>query len=167
MAPKFNNKKEDDGRYKFIVFVQKNKDKFNILIKHVPKNKKRKIVEAYKNFILDFNVDDDAEHGAMVESFEDNWDEYIVQIVKEFVEWFESAEIQEKFNKIIIEQREHKRSKRRSMKRTSLFADELAEKDIVPDDRQNSVFGKTYRTARDKFNSRTGGKKRKTHKKRL
>jgi hypothetical protein len=168
MPSKFNDVEEDDSRYEFLVFVQKNKDIIDELIKDIPKGQKRKrIIEAYENFILDFNLNDDADHGAMFESFENNWDKYLVKIVKEFVEWFESAETQEKFNKIISDRREHKKEKRRTQKRTSVFKNELAEKDIVPEDNPHSVFGKTYRTARDRFNSRTGGKKRRTQKKRL
>lgn len=171
MRPKFNNKEEDDSRYDFLVFVQKNKDIIDELIKDIPKGQKRKrIIEAYENFILDFNLNDDADHGAMFESFEDNWDKYIVKIVKEFVEWFESPETQEKFNKIINDRREHKKAKRRTQKRTAIIKSELLDenRDIYEDNRENSIYGKSYREARDRFNSQKNkGGKRKTHKKRV
>jgi len=55
------------------------------------------------------------------------------------------------------------------MKRTSKIKDELSDIDYVPDDREKSVKGKTYRSVRDKFNTRNrkkniGGMKRKTKK---
>jgi hypothetical protein len=52
------------------------------------------------------------------------------------------------------------------MKRTSKIKNELSYIDYVPEDRQNSVKGKTYRNVRDKFNERNkiGGMKRKTKK---
>ena len=56
--------------------------------------------------------------------------------------------------------------KRRTLKRTSHFKDELSHIDYVPEVRQNSVKGKTYRSVRNEFNNRNkiGGMKRKTKK---
>ena len=50
------------------------------------------------------------------------------------------------------------------MKRTSKIKDELSNIDYVPEERQNSVKGKTYRSVRNEFNKRNkiGGMKRKT-----
>ena len=52
------------------------------------------------------------------------------------------------------------------MKRTSQIKNELSNIDYLPEDRQNSVMGKTYRSVRDEFNKRNkiGGIKRKTKK---
>jgi hypothetical protein len=54
------------------------------------------------------------------------------------------------------------------MKRTSHIKDELSLIDYVPEDRKNSVKGKTYRRVRDEFNKKKniGGKTNKYRKNR-
>lgn len=64
-------------------------------------------------------------------------------------------------HKDVFSQLEEIGTKRRTMKRTSKIKDELSVIDYVPDDRKNSVKGKTYRSVRDEFNE---GMKRKTKK---
>ena len=66
-----------------------------------------------------------------------------------------------------IDQFEEKKSKQRTIKRTSQLKNELDTIDYVPDDRQNSVIGKIYRSTKDEFNIKKniGGKKKNKTKK--
>jgi len=72
-------------------------------------------------------------------------------------------------NKKVKEQRNEKKSKRRTMKRTLQIKNELEDIGYVPDDRLNSVKGTIYRRKKisfdEKKNKTKGGNKKKKTKK--
>jgi len=138
-------------------------------------------------FFKNFDLLDDANVYALT----DNLDDFntkgkikIQTIINEFERWLQRDNVKEKFEKEYNKkiQREEEKIKilnreplnqieeigvkRRTMKRTSKIKNELSYIDYVPEDRENSVKGKTYRNVRNKFNkiNKIGGMKRKTKK---
>ena len=62
---------------------------------------------------------------------------------------------------------EEREEKERVTKRTFKIKDEILLKDYIPDDKNNSIMGKSYREAKNKFEKlgktfKRGGKKKKT-----
>jgi len=135
---------------------------------------KKYIYEGYY-FFKNFSLGDDAD----VYSLTDDLDEFntngktkIQTIINEFEKWLQRDIVKDKFEKEYNKKikREEKKIKmlnrgplkhieeigvkRRTMKRTSKIKNELLDIEYVPEDRHNSVKGKTYRSVRDKFNER-------------
>jgi hypothetical protein len=154
----------------------------------VRKNFNKKYIYDGYYFFKNFNLLDDAD----VYGLTDDLDDFntsskikIQTIINEFERWLQRDIVKEKFEKEYNKkiQREEEKiktlhreplnqieeigTKRRTMKRTSQIKNELSNIDYVPEDRQNSVKGKTYRTIRDEFNKRNkiGGKKKNKTKK--
>lgn len=167
----------ESGRYNLISNSEEVRKNFN----------KKYIYDGYY-FFKNFNLLDDAD----VYGLTDNLDDFntkgktkIQTIINEFERWLQIDIVKEKFEKEYNKkiQREEEKiktlyreslnqieevgTKRRTMKRTSQIKDELSDIDYVPEDRQNSVKGKTYRSVRDEFNKRNkiGGKKKNKTKK--
>ena len=185
MIPQF-----DDDRIKFVKFIQKNQDVFDELLESGRYNLTRdtkyidKVYDFFKNFDLsdDANVyslqydlgDFDTDGEPEIETIKDNFNKWLERDkVKEYFEKEYNKKIQREEKKMktlhskVFNQIEEIGTKRRTMKRTSKIKDELSDIDYVPDDREKSVKGKTYRSVRDKFNTRNrkkniGGMKRKT-----
>lgn len=166
----------ESGRYNLTRNSEETRKNFN----------EKYIYEGYY-FFKNFDLFDDANVYALT----DNLDDFntkgkikIQTIINEFERWLQRDNVKEKFEKEYNEkiQREEEKIKilnreplnqieeigvkRRTMKRTSKIKNELSYIDYVPEDRENSVKGKTYRNVRDKFNKRNkiGGMKRKTKK---
>jgi hypothetical protein len=177
-----------EDRIAFLRFVKSNKYIFDILLNsgryHVTRGfNKRYVEEAYK-FMINVDVDDDANMGAFLYDLDDfTVDEDpgdMEEMVNEFVRWTENATTQTNFrkesNKLLepaIKSRvesmnERRKTMKRVNERTGRIKEELLRVEYEPDDRKHSVRGKTYRKYRDKWytNLNVGGKKRKTHKKR-
>jgi hypothetical protein len=185
MIPNFN-----DDRINFVRFIQENKDIFYELLEsgryNLTSSNKKYVYEGYY-FFKNFNLSDDADVYGLTNDLDDfntNGKTKIQTIINEFEKWLQRDIVKEKFDKEYNKkiQREEEKTKtlyreplnqieeigtkRRTMKRTSQIKNELSNIDYVPEDRQNSVKGKTYRTIRDEFNKRNkiGGKKNKTKK---
>ena len=176
MIPNF-----DDDRINFVRFIQENKDIFDELLESGRYNLTRNFNEKYiyygYYFFKNFNLEDDANVYGLI----DNLDEFnttgktnIQTIINEFKRWLQRDNVKEKFekeynkkikklNREPLNQIEEIGVKRRTMERTSKIKDELSAIDYVPEDRQNSVKGKTYRSVRNEFN-KIGGMKRNTKK---
>jgi hypothetical protein len=180
MIPNF-----DDDRINFVRFIQENKDIFNELLKsrkyNLTRNFNKKHIDDGYNFFKNFNLENDANVYGLTDDLDEfnTSDETDIQtIINEFERWLQRDIVKEKFEKEYNKkiQREEEKiktqieeigTKRRTMKRTSQIKNELSNIDYVPEDRQNSVKGKTYRTIRDEFNKRNkiGGKKKNKTKK--
>ena len=189
MIPIFN-----DDRINFVRFIQENKDIFYELLesgkynltRDTSKVRTNHIYEGYR-FFKNFSLDDDANVYALTDDLDDfnTEDETDVHtIINEFEIWLHRDKVKQKFEKEysiklekeqkkvknisreILNQIEEIGVKRRTMKRTSHIKDELSLIDYVPEDRQNTVKGKTYRRVRDEFNKKKniGGKTKKTKK---
>lgn len=180
MIPDFH-----DDRIAFLRFIKSNKKIFDILLYSGSYNLTRSfnktyVEEAY-NFLIQVNVDDDANMGAFMDDLNDfNVDEDpadMDDMVHEFVRWIENTTTQTKFrkesNKILEKEIKsrvaHMDERRKTMKRTNeqtaKIKKELLQVEYEPDERKDSVKGKTYRKYRDKWYAKFGGKKHKTHKK--
>ena len=177
MFPKF-----DDDRIKFVRFIQKNQDIFDVLLesgRYMLTRDTKYIVDAYY-FFKNFDLSDDANVYALTDDLDDfntKGQPKIQTIIDNFERWLQSDNVKKyfekeykekikKLNREPLNQIEEIGVKRRTMKRTSQIKDELSDIDYVPDDRKKSVKGKTYRSIRDKFNTRNGigGMKRKIKK---
>jgi hypothetical protein len=153
----------------------------------VRKNFNEKYIYDGYYFFKNFNLGDDADVYGLTDDLDDfnqKGKTKIQTIINEFERWLQRDIVKEKFEKEYnkkIKREEEKiktlfrdplnkieeiGTKRRTMKRTSQIKNELSDIDYVPEDRQNSVMGKTYRSVRDEFNKRNkiGGIKRKTKK---
>ena len=177
MIPNF-----DDDRINFVRFIQENKDIFDELLESGRYNLTRNFNEKYiyygYYFFKNFNLEDHAYVYALIydlDEFNTTGKTNIQTIINEFKRWLQRDNVKEKFekeynkkikklNREPLNQIEEIGVKRRTMERTSKIKDELSAIDYVPEDRQNSVKGKTYRSVRNEFNKRNkiGGMKRKT-----
>jgi hypothetical protein len=186
MIPKFFTENNED-RIKFVKFIQNNKDIFDELLsekcikenklkKSFPRSDEKHTCEGYW-FFRNFPLGDDADVSSLtydLDDFNHSGQTDIHILIHAFQRWLTVSEIQklfnQKFNEKILgeikEKRDKMKSKRRTIERTSQIKEELADIDYVPEDRQNSVKGKAYRSTRDSFNERNriGGKKNKTKK---
>ena len=177
MIPDFH-----EDRIAFLRFVKRNKHIFDILLYSGRYNltrgfNKRYVEEAY-NFMIPLN-----EHGVEymydLDEFTTDEDPAEMEVmVNEFVRWVENPTTRTKFriesNKLLeqaIKSKvepmiERRKTMKRANERTNIIKEELLRAEYEPDDRKDSVKGKTYRKHRDKWYANVGGKKRKTHKKR-
>lgn len=156
--------------------------------KEVRKNFNEEYIYDGYYFFKNFKLLDDADVYGLTDDLDDfniNGKIKIQTIIKEFERWLQRDIVKEKFEKEynkkiqreeekiktlhreLLNQLEEIGTKRRTMKRTFQIKNELSDIDYVPEDRQNSVKGKTYRTLRDEFNKRKeiGGKKKNKTKK--
>jgi hypothetical protein len=180
MMPNF-----DDNRMEFVRFVQENRHIFNELLYSGKYRLAGKLNPNYINegyiFLRDFELDDDANAYSLEFDLDDfNNDDSqtdIHLIIREFDLWLHTKLVQQKFYKELnlplkkeidvklTQINERRAAKQRATGRTSQFTDELLGVDYVPDNRQNSVKGKTYRKTRDSWNkkhkSKIGGSKTK------
>ena len=178
----------DDNRMEFVRFVQENRHIFNELLysgkyRLAGKLNLNDINEGY-HFLRDFELDDDANAYSLVFDLDDfNNDDGqtdIYVIIRTFDLWLHTRLVQQKFYKELnlplkkeidvklTKINERRAAKQRATRRTSQFSDELLGVDYVPDDRSNSVKGKTYRKTRDSWNNKHkskigGGKTKKRH----
>lgn len=177
MIPKF-----DDDRIKFVRFIKKNQDIFDVLLesgRYMLTRGTKYILDGYY-FFKNFDLSDDANVYALTDNLDDfniEGEPEIQTIIDEFETWLQSDKVKEYFekeykkkikmlNREPLNQIEEIGVKRRTMNRTSKIKKELSEIDYVPEDKPDSVKGKEYRSVRDKFNTRNGigGMKRKTKK---
>jgi hypothetical protein len=173
----------EENRIEFVRFVKENRRIFDELLysgkyRLTREFNKSYIIEGY-HFFRDFALDDDVNRYALEYDLDDfNSDDSqtdIRVIIREFELWLHTKLVQQKFYKELniplkkeidmklTQINERKADKQRATGRTSQFKDELFGLDYVPDNRPNSVKGKTYRKARDSWNTRQnkGGKPRK------
>jgi hypothetical protein len=175
----------EDNRIEFVRFVKENRRIFDELLysgkyRLTQEFNKSYIIEGY-HFLRDFALDDDANRYSLEYDLDDfNSDDSqtdIRVIIRTFDLWLHTILVQRKFYKVLnlllkeeidmkltqINERRaaRKADKQRATVRTSQFKDELLSVDYVPDNRPNSVRGKTYRKTRDswnkKYKSKTGG----------
>jgi len=171
----------EDNRIEFVRFIKENRRIFDELLysgkyRLTQEFNKSYIIECY-HFFRDFAPDDDANRYALEYYLDDfNSDDSqtdIRVIIREFELWLHTKLVRQKFYKELnislkkeidvklTQINERRAAKQRATGRTSQFKDELFSVDYVPDNRPNSVRGKTYRKTRDswnkKYKSKTGG----------
>ena len=155
MIPEFTG----DG-IKFVEFIKKNKDIFDELLfsgkYYLTRGTNDKFVKEGYSFFIDFEFGDDADEYDLMQLLirikeDDKTDDDLM--VDEFLKWLQKDICKKYFNKKIkvklhqeINQKlgifEEKRSKKRTVKRTSRITEELLDIDYFPDDRKNSIKGK-------------------------
>ena len=166
----------ESGRYNLTSNSEEVRKNFN----------KKYIYEGYY-FFKNFNLENDADVYGLTDDLDDfntKGKTKIQTIINEFERCLQRDNVKEQFekeynkkiqreeekikklNRETLNQIEEIGVKQRTIKRTSKIKDELSDIDYVPEDRQNSVKGKTYRNVRNEFNKRNkiGGMKRKTKK---
>lgn len=190
----------DDDRLEFVRFVQKNKDIIDALLlvgdKYKDGGKYRLTSDVgaankliTKNvyagyYFLRNDLDDDANLGTLLDESDEENDEDI-HIIKAFEQWLNKDIVKQKFKKEYNEsvrkdinlQRskidETREARQRVVGRTNQIKDELLDIDYVMDNREKSVKGKKYRTAKRSYreneitnasSKKKGGKKNKTKK---
>ena len=181
MIPNF-----DDNRVKYVEFIQNNKDIFDTLFtsefirsnSNASLNSSR-VQEGYR-FFRNFNLGDDADVYSLMEELDAfNTDPNQTDINK-LVDMFQRflnipnvrQSFKQRFNEKLLreinEQRdkmEERKSRRRTIGRTSEIKDELLDIDYVPDFRPHAVKGKLVRNVGEDWTERNrGGKKNKTRK---
>jgi hypothetical protein len=181
MIPNFDNNRINFVRFiqenKDIFYELLESGRYNLTSNSpdVRKNFNKKYIYEGYYFFKNFSLGDDAD----VYSLTDDLDEFntnsktkIQTIINEFEKWLQRDIVKDKFEKEYNKKikREEKKIKmlnrgplkhieeigvkRRTMKRTSKIKNELLDIEYVPEDRHNSVKGKTYRSVRDEFNKR-------------
>lgn len=181
MIPNFDNNRINFVRFiqenKDIFYELLESGRYNLTSNSpdVRKNFNKKYIYEGYYFFKNFSLGDDAD----VYSLTDDLDEFntngktkIQTIINEFEKWLQRDSVKDKFEKEYNKKikREEKKIKmlnrgplkhieeigvkRRTMKRMSKIKNELLDIEYVPEDRHNSVKGKTYRSVRDEFNER-------------
>ena len=172
-----------NNRIEFIDFVQRNEHIFDKLLYSRQYRLTDNIgiqsesIHASYNFLKN-ELTDDANKYDLI----NNTDDYLrnnLFLIKPFIAWLNKDLVQKyfkkEFNKELRTDIEKKRAqieeereeKERVTKRTFKIKDEILLKDYIPDDKNNSIMGKSYREAKNKFEKlgktfKRGGKKKKT-----
>jgi hypothetical protein len=189
MIPEFDDNEIENSRVKFVKFIQDNKGIFDKLFarEYVKTANSRlnssdisNLREGY-HFFRNFALGDDADVYSLTEDideFNTNPDQTdvnkIINLAQQFLKLpVVKQEFKKQFNEKLLNEiksqrnkMKEKKAKSRTMKRTAQFKDELLDtdhRDWMPVNKENSVFGKSYRKTRDAFNrrnNRAGGKTR-------
>ena len=191
MIPEFDDDEIENSRVKFVKFIQDNKGIFDKLLtrEYIKNNNSRmkldpseilEVLEGYR-FFRNFNLGDDADVYSLTENLDDfntgdNQSDInvIINLFREFLGIIKvQREFKKRFNEKLLSEiksqrnkMKEKRVKSRTTKRTAQFKAELLDmdhRDWMPVDKENSVFGKSYRKTKDAFNKRnpsSGGKTR-------
>jgi hypothetical protein len=198
IIPKF-----EDDRFAFVKFVQTNKGIIDALLlvgdKYKDGGKYRLTSDVgaankliTKNvyagyYFLRNDLDDDANLGTLLDESDEDNDEDI-HIIKAFEQWLNKDIVKQKFKKEYNESLrkdinlkrdkidETREARQRVVGRTNQIKDELLDIDYVLDNREKSVKGKKYRTAKRSYitnevknlsSKKRGGKRNKTKKNRM
>ena len=180
MIPEF-----DDDRINFVRLIQENKDIFDDFLesgRYYTSNSNRDYIYEGYSFFKHFDLGDDANAYSLVYELNEfnttKGQTKIKTIINAFNQWLHSDKVEQRFkqkyneklqreeekikkiNRASLHQIDEMGVKRRTMKRTSRIKNELSDIDYVPEDRTNSVKGKTYRSVRDEFNKKKMGQSR-------
>jgi hypothetical protein len=189
MIPNFDDDEVENSRIKFVQFIQNNKGIFDELFtRNFIKNNNSymnldsreisRVQEGYQ-FFRNFNLGDDADVYSLIEDLDAfNTEDYqtdineLINLVQRYLRIPRvQKEFKKRFNEKLLseinDQRaklEEKRSKARTIKRTSEIKDELVDIDYVPDFRPDSVKGKLVRNVGETWpRTKLGGKKKKNN----
>jgi len=165
IIPKF-----DGARISFVKFIQCHHDIFDDLLYsgkyYLTRNFNTKYVREAYNFFIHFQLSDDADLYCLMEDLDSfNNDETLTDIsdiINEFEKWLSYEKTQKYFQtklnikmiNALNEKIENMEERRRIIERTSYFKLELLDIDYVPEEKENSVKGKIYRTIKKEFNCR-------------
>jgi len=191
MIPNFDDDEVENSRIIFVKFIKANEDIFDKLFTrdfiknnnsymNLNSSKISEVQEGY-HFFRNFNLGNDADTYSLTEHLDDfntRHDQTDINVIIDLAQKFlklpnVAKEFKKRFNEKLLSEiksqrnkMKEKKVKSRTMKRTAQFKDELLNadhRDWMPVDKENSVFGKSYRKTRDAFNKRNrraGGKTR-------
>jgi hypothetical protein len=165
IIPKF-----EGARIAFVRFIKCHCDIFYDLLYsgkyYLTRNFNTKYVKEAYNFFINFQLGDDANLYCLMEDLDSfNNDETLTDIniiINEFKKWLSCKKTQKYFQtklnikmiNALNEKIENMEERRRIIERTIHFKLELLDIDYIPDEKENSVKGKIYRTIKEGFNSR-------------